>query len=104
MSNCTFFLSRGGPFECHPELLSICDDHEDSDNSDFGSDRDPNSESDAEWETLPRNVDVPEVPTENFTIARSVMSTSTVDEPARATSLVSSAAASVAALWPWKKT
>ena len=69
-----------------------------------------NSESDTEWENLSTNLvhttdaSIPPGPLKDSML----QSTSSEDgqrsqEPATAASLVSSAAASVAALWPWKK-
>ncbi|XP_015747568.1 PREDICTED: beclin 1-associated autophagy-related key regulator-like [Acropora digitifera] len=98
-------LGRGGSFQCHPELISIRDESNDSDHSDLSSEE-ACSESDAEWENLPANL----VHTTELITVQSSMSQSSSsgdsekkDEPATAASLVSSAAASVAALWPWKK-
>ncbi|XP_078350156.1 beclin 1-associated autophagy-related key regulator-like isoform X1 [Oculina patagonica] len=101
-------LGRGGPFECHPELISISNENDDSDASDQTdlASEEANSESDAEWENLPTNlVLTTDTSTHQGSLSQS-MSTEGVqrpDEPATAASLVSSAAASVAALWPWKK-
>lgn len=99
------FVFRGGSFQCHPELISIRDESNDSDHSDLSSEE-ACSESDAEWENLPANL----VHTTELITVQSSMSQSSSsgdsekkDEPATAASLVSSAAASVAALWPWKK-
>jgi len=105
-------LGRGGPFECHPDLISISNEGNDSDASDETdlASEEANSESDTEWENLPANL----VQTTDFSgppgPLKGSMSQSTSSEdgqksqePATAASLVSSAAASVAALWPWKK-
>lgn len=98
-------LGRGGSFQCHPELISIRDESNDSDHSDLSSEE-ACSESDAEWENLPANL---VHTTELITVQSSTSQSSSSgdiekkDEPATAASLVSSAAASVAALWPWKK-
>lgn len=66
-----------------------------------------NSESDTDWETLPKSVDVPEdVPVYTSTKTNMILSTGqdeSDEEPATTASLVTSAAASVAALWPWKR-
>lgn len=101
-------LGRGGPFECHPELIPISSEKDDSDSSDqnYSASEDANSESDAEWENLPANlVHTTDSSTHQGTMSQSKSSESSqkTDEPATAASLVSSAAASVAALWPWKK-
>ena len=104
---CNLFL-RGGPFECHPELISITNENDDSDSSDrtdFASEE-ANSESDAEWENLSTNlVHTTESSTHQGSLSQSSSpeSSQMPDEPGTAASLVSSAAASVAALWPWKK-
>lgn len=103
---------RGGPFECHPDLISISNEGNDSDASDETdlASEEANSESDTEWENLPANL----VQTTDFSgppgplTGSMSQSTSSEDgqksqEHATAASLVSSAAASVAALWPWKK-
>lgn len=103
-------FSRGGPFECHPELTSISNENNDSDASDETDSEEENSESDTEWENLSTNLvhttdaSAPPGPLKGSML----QSTSSEDgqrsqEPATAASLVSSAAASVAALWPWKK-
>jgi len=98
-------LGRGGSFQCHPELISIRDESNDSDHSDLSSEE-ACSESDAEWENLPANL---VHTTELITVQSSTSQSSSSgdsekkDEPATAASLVSSAAASVAALWSWKK-
>lgn len=107
------FASRGGPFECHPELISITNDDEDSDNSDKTdlASEEANSESDTEWENLPANLVHTTESSAPLGPLKGSMSQSTSSaedgqksqEPATAASLVSSAAASVAALWPWKK-
>ncbi|PFX30692.1 Beclin 1-associated autophagy-related key regulator [Stylophora pistillata] len=99
---------RGGPFECHPELIPISSEKDDSDSSDqnYSASEDANSESDAEWENLPANlVHTTDSSTHQGTMSQSKSSEGSqkTDEPATAASLVSSAAASVAALWPWKK-
>ncbi|XP_022782213.1 beclin 1-associated autophagy-related key regulator-like [Stylophora pistillata] len=98
----------GGPFECHPELIPISSEKDDSDSSDqnYSASEDANSESDAEWENLPANlVHTTDSSTHQGTMSQSKSSEGSqkTDEPATAASLVSSAAASVAALWPWKK-
>ena len=104
---CIFF--RGGPFECHPELISISNENDDSDASDQTdlASEEANSESDAEWENLPTNlVHTTDTSTHQGALSQSTSSSEGIqkpDEPATAASLVSSAAASVAALWPWKK-
>ena len=99
---------RGGPFECHPELILISNENDDSDASDQTdlASEEANSESDAEWENLPANlVHTTDSSTHQGVLSQSRSSEGTrrTDEPATAASLVSSAAASVAALWPWKK-
>ncbi|KAM7441839.1 autophagy protein 14 [Porites harrisoni] len=105
-------LGRGGPFECHPKLVTVSYESSDSDSSDktdVGSE-DANSESDAEWENLPANlVHITEASAPPGPLKGSLSQSSSLgdgqklQEPATASSLVSSAAASVAALWPWKK-
>lgn len=101
-------LGRGGPFESHPELISISNENDGSDASDQtdpGSEE-ANSESDAEWENLSANlVHTTDACTHQGSLTHSTSPevSRKSDEPATAASLVSSAAASVAALWPWKK-
>lgn len=101
-------LLRGGPFESHPELISISNENDGSDASDQtdpGSEE-ANSESDAEWENLSANlVHTTDACTHQGSLTHSTSPevSRKSDEPATAASLVSSAAASVAALWPWKK-
>ncbi|XP_068730440.1 beclin 1-associated autophagy-related key regulator-like [Montipora capricornis] len=98
-------LGREGSFECHPELISISSQDNDGDQSDLSSDEE-DSESDAEWENLPANL---VHTTDASTVPGSMKKSSSsgngqrTEEPGTAASLVSSAAASVAALWPWKK-
>ena len=99
---------RGGPFECHPELLSISNENDGSDTSDQTdpASEEANSESDAEWENLSTNlVHTTDASTQQGSLPQSSSPEATrkSGEPATAASLVSSAAASVAALWPWKK-
>lgn len=101
-------LGRGGPFECHPELISTSCENDNADSSDQNdsASEDANSESDTEWENLPSNlVDTTDSSTHQGALLQSKSSEGNqrTDEPATAASLVSSAAASVAALWPWKK-
>ena len=104
---CCSFL-RGGPFECHPELISISNENDGSDTSDQTdpASEEANSESDAEWENLSTNlVHTTDTSTHQGSLSQSTspQASRKSDEPATAASLVSSAAASVAALWPWKK-
>lgn len=81
------------------------------DGSDASDQTDPaseeaNSESDAEWENLSTNlVHTTDASTQEGSLSHSTSPEASrkSDEPATAASLVSSAAASVAALWPWKK-
>ena len=99
---------RGGPFECHPELMSISNENDGSDTSDQTdpASEETNSESDAEWENLSTNlVHTTDAATHQGSLTHSASREASrkSDEPAPAASLVSSAAASVAALWPWKK-
>lgn len=84
-------------------------DSDSSDKTDVGSEEE-NSESDAEWENLPANlVHITEASAPPGPLKGSLSQSSSsgdgqkLQEPATASSLVSSAAASVAALWPWKK-
>ena len=103
---CSFL--RGGPFECHPDLLSISNENDGSDASDQSDppSEEANSESDAEWENLSTNlVQTTDTCTHQGSLTHSTSPEASrkSDEPATAASLVSSAAASVAALWPWKK-
>lgn len=99
-------IFRAGPFECHPELFLTSSDPENEEESDFESDieENANSESDADWETLPKNLDIPDSPIEpslnNRAIPEDIIREQGEDNPAMASSLVSSA---VAALWPWKR-
>ncbi|KXJ17527.1 Beclin 1-associated autophagy-related key regulator [Exaiptasia diaphana] len=103
-------IGRIGAFECHPEqlLLSVEQDKSQSDDSDM-EDGGANSESDTDWETLPKSLDVPEdVPIYTNTSTKTSMTLSSGQEestegPGTTASLVTSAAASVAALWPWKR-
>lgn len=104
---CSSFL-RAGPFECHPELISISNENDGSDASDQTdpASEEANSESDAEWENLSTNlVHTTDASTHQGSLLHSTSPEASrkADEPATAASLVSSAAASVAALWPWKK-
>ena len=101
---------RGGPFECYPELISTYEFTSDNERENFISDDERNSESDADWETLPDTFhfdvvgdSLPErtSPRDSLTHSQSHEDQKTIESST--TSLVSSAAASVAALWPWKK-
>ena len=102
-------LFRIGAFECHSEqlLLSVEQDKSQSDDSDMEDGA--NSESDTDWETLPKSLDIPEdVPIYTNTSTTTSMTLSSGQEesdegPGTTASLVTSAAASVAALWPWKR-
>ncbi|KAK3741278.1 hypothetical protein QZH41_012580 [Actinostola sp. cb2023] len=101
-------IGRIGPFECHPEHLLISTDQDKSHDSDVEDAA--NSESDTDWETLPKAVDVPEdLPTSIRTSTKTSMTSSSAHDEedsgggGGAASLVTSAAASVAALWPWKR-
>ena len=89
-------------------MISISSENDDADSSDQNdsASEDANSESDTEWENLPSNlVDTTDSSTHQGALLQSTSSEGNqrTDEPATAASLVSSAAASVAALWPWKK-
>lgn len=89
-------------------MISISSENDDADSSDQNdsASEDANSESDTEWENLPSNlVDTTDSSTHQGALLQSKSSEGNqrTDEPATAASLVSSAAASVAALWPWKK-
>ncbi|EDO36555.1 predicted protein [Nematostella vectensis] len=113
----TTCTGRGGPFEYHPELLSTDNESAEDRPSDFesSSEEDGDSDTEADWETLPKNVEIPDTPpfggtntsfTESIT-SRSMTSHSTSssehETDARqnetSMSLVSSA---VSALWNWK--
>lgn len=89
-------------------MISISSENDDADSSDQNdsASEDANSESDTEWENLPSNlVDTTDSSTHQGALLqfKSSEGNQRTDEPATAASLVSSAAASVAALWPWKK-